>query len=80
MQAKTLFFRVFPGFSLLPAGGIFHDYYIDYESETDGIIKIDTNTGTVTGLKPGTADVILHLFTDSGKNEYTDRCTITVTE
>ena len=68
------------GFSLLPASGIFHDYYIDYESETDGIIKIDTNTGTVTGLKPGTADVILHLFTDSGKNEYTDRCTITVTE
>ena len=68
------------GYFLLPEGGIFRDYYLEYESDGDDIIMVDKGNGIITGMKPGTADVTLYLYTDNGKLTSTDQCTVTVIE
>ncbi|MBE6129706.1 MAG: hypothetical protein E7185_10575 [Erysipelotrichaceae bacterium] len=68
------------GYSLLPDGGVFRDYYLGYGSDADDIVKVDEGCGIVTGLKPGTANVTLYLYTNRGELTSTAECTVTVVE
>ena len=63
---------------ILPEGGAFKDFWVSFQSDGSGCIRVEEDEGVITGLKPGKAIIKVILKANDGTDEFTDQCIVKV--